>query len=83
MSKGFFIVIRKNIRKIAAERWAATYIEPMRGWLPAKGKDVEEIIQLQKDQYHARKTANQLVPHLVHRHEGPMACGKMTRFVEV
>ncbi len=83
MSKGFFIVVRKNFRKNEAQRWAASYIESIRGWTTSTGMNLEEIIQLQKDQYHARKNANELVPRLVHSHDGPMACGKMTRFVEV
>ncbi len=83
MSKGFFIVIKKSARNRADERWIASYIEPLAGWDASQGKDLEEITQLQKNQYHTKKTANEPIPELVHNCEGPMASGKITRFVEV
>lgn len=83
MSRGFFIGITRSRRNEPHERWIASCLEPLSGWSSSKGKDFEETIRLQKDQYEQRKTANEPLPYLVHSSDGPMACGKITRFVEV
>jgi hypothetical protein len=83
MSEGFFIDITRHKQKNADERWTADHIKPIAGWSPSKGKDLEEVIKLQREQYHKNKAANAPVPDLTHTSQGPMASGKVTRFVEI
>jgi|SRR6185436_17450430 len=88
-AEGFFVELTKNGRLPGAPKgkpgkcWKAILPEGMDGWEPTVGNTPEEAVGLQREQYLARRAADQPVPPLVTARESPLASGRMTRFVEI
>jgi hypothetical protein len=82
MSKGFFIGIIKQ-RKGTDECWKANYIHSLPGWNSSKGASLEEVIEFQKEQYQSKTMTGEQLPDLVGEYQGPMASGKIIRFVQI
>ena len=90
MSKGFFVVVSRGRRKVfgpdgrAVKYWSAAPVDKtIRDWRATEGPTVEAATEGQREQYDARRAVNEPVPELLTAGCGPMASGRITRFVQV
>jgi hypothetical protein len=89
MTDGFFVEIIK-IRRFKKDSikgremlWNATPVESIKGWAVSKGRTPEEAMEGQLLQYLKSCTTSSSLPILVGYKDGPMASGRMVRFIHV
>jgi hypothetical protein len=85
---GFFVFLSPNPSHRAAKnkidvQWTANLVEEIKFWTTTTGATPDEAMELQRAQYRNKLSTNQPVPVLMDSTDGPMASGKITRFVTV
>lgn len=87
MDSGFFVVVARCKVKAPngamVQCWSAAPLDPVRGWPATKGDTIEAAVGAQREEYINRAELNESAPELVMANCGPMASGKITRFVRI
>ncbi len=80
---GFFISISSPNFRQKDKVYKSTLVDEIKDWPVVKAGNLGDVIQMNKDQYLQREAEQLSLPALVSQNDGPLASGKITRFVEI